>query len=413
MAEPLRASRTRAQRYGPCWQQRLGEPLDNLHRLGRRAWLAVLGIAVGCMAVVALLSIGHNAEREALSVFEGLGSDLLVANVLAPEGGHAQSAQASTRFDTRALHAALPPLAAVAALSIASADARLAGRMLSTTVLGSSAELAEVIDLHMAQGRFLSPFDAHSTHVVLGANVAAEWAKAGVQVRPGDPVQLGGYLFQVIGILRPRGHNPLLPLAVDDSILMPLESMGRLVSRPQVATVLARYASTTPLAQAAPALRQALQRAIPRHDVDVQVPQLLLEGLARQSRLFSWLLTGLGSIALLVGGIGVMNVMLMNVAERRREIGVRLALGARPQDIAGLFLVEALMLAAVGALLGAVVGLIAAWAFVQHSGWAAFSLSVSALPLGIGSALLAGLVFGLSPALAAARLTPVQALRDV
>ena len=117
-------------------------------------------------------------------------------------------------------------------------------------------------------------------------------------------------------------------------------------------------------------------------------------------------------LALLVGGIGVMNVMVMNVAERRREIGVRMALGARPRDIARLFLLEAVVLAATGALAGAAVGLIMAWAFVHYSGWSDFSFSAAALPLGIGSAIATGLFFGLSPAMAAARLTPVQALRD-
>lgn len=107
-----------------------------------------------------------------------------------------------------------------------------------------------------------------------------------------------------------------------------------------------------------------------------------------------------------------MNVMVMNVAERRREIGVRMALGARPRDIARLFLLEAVVLAATGALAGAAVGLIMAWAFVHYSGWSDFSFSAAALPLGIGSAIATGLFFGLSPAMAAARLTPVQALRD-
>ena len=151
---------------------------------------------------------------------------------------------------------------------------------------------------------------------------------------------------------------------------------------------------------------------MPGYEVNVQIPRLLLEGMAKQSRLFSWLLAGLGSIALLVGGIGVMNVMVMNVAERRREIGVCMALGARPRDIARLFLLEAVVLAATGALAGAAVGLIMAWAFVHYSGWSDFSFSAAALPLGIGSAIATGLFFGLSPAMAAARLTPVQALRD-
>ncbi len=151
---------------------------------------------------------------------------------------------------------------------------------------------------------------------------------------------------------------------------------------------------------------------MPKLDIGVQIPQQLLEGMAQQSRMFSWLLAGLGGISLLVGGVGVMNVMVMNVSERRREIGVRMALGARPRDIAGLFLLEAVVLSACGALIGAVCGVVAAWLFVFFSDWSAFSLSALSLPLGIGSSLAIGLFFGLNPAMTAARLEPVQALRD-
>ena len=116
-------------------------------------------------------------------------------------------------------------------------------------------------------------------------------------------------------------------------------------------------------------------------------------------------------VSLLVGGIGVMNVMVMTVAERRREIGVRMALGARPSDIARLFLLEAMMLATTGAIAGALVGQAAAWLFVRLTGWSVFAMSPIAIPLGIGSAITTGLFFGLAPALSAAKLQPVYALR--
>ncbi|RMV70063.1 ABC transporter permease [Pseudomonas coronafaciens] len=398
--------------YGPSWQHLLREPVENLRQLGRRAFLALLGIAVGSMAVVALLNIGHNAEKEAMSVFKGMGSDLLVANVQTPVGGRSDSLPNISTLDTDDLRRAIPNIIKAAPLILTSAEARFKGHALSTTILGSTADLPGVLDLRLAQGRLLSRFDAHSTHAVLGANVAAEWESAKIHIQPGDHVQIGGYQFQVIGILRPKGQNPLLPAPPDDSILLPVEGMRRVIPSPQISSILARSLNSTSLAQTAPLLQQWLEGKMPGYEINVQIPRLLLDGIARQSRLFSWLLGGLGSIVLLVGGIGVMNVMVMNVSERRREIGVRMALGARPKDIARLFLLEAVVLATTGAMAGTLIGIVMAWAFVYFSGWSTFSLSAAALPLGIGSAVVTGLFFGLSPAMAAARLTPVQALRD-
>ncbi|MFP1749741.1 ABC transporter permease [Lonsdalea quercina] len=409
---PFPPSSTPSHRYGPTWLQLLREPVENLRQLGRRAVLALLGIAVGCMAVVALLNIGHNAEHEAMSVFKGMGSDLLVATIQVPLGDAVETKPALTELDTDALRKRLPAITAAAPVIPTSLDVRFKGRTLNPPLLGSNVELPNVLGLRLAQGRFLSVFDAHSTHAVLGANMVTQWQNVGVSVNVGDTIQLGDYLFQIIGILQSKGQTPLLPLSPDDSILLPIEGMRRIVPTPQITSVLARNPDIATLEQTAPSLQHWLESNMPGFEIDVQIPRVLLAGMAQQSRLFSWLLAGLGGIALLVGGIGVMNVMVMNVAERRREIGVRMALGARPRDIARLFLLEAIVLATIGALMGAAVGLLIAWTFVNYSGWSSFSLSAASLPLGIGSAIAIGLFFGLSPAMAAARLTPVQALRD-
>ncbi|MEQ9885060.1 ABC transporter permease [Pectobacterium zantedeschiae] len=413
MPDPrLRMEDCQAQRchYGPSLQQRLLEPLNSLILLGRRAVLALLGIAVGCGSVVALLNVGHNAETEALGVFRGMGSDLLVATVQNRVGSHINGS-APADLDIPALRRNLPDIKAATALIVTSTEARLRGRSLSTMVVGSRAELSEVLGLKLAQGRYLSDFDEQSTYIVLGANVAAQWASQGGVATLGERVQVGEYLFEIVGTLQPQGHNPLVPVSVDDSILMPISGMRRVMPTPQIVSVIARSSSST-LMQTGSRLKDYLAPLMPKLDIDVQIPQQLLEGMAQQSRMFSWLLAGLGGISLLVGGVGVMNVMVMNVSERRREIGVRMALGARPRDIAGLFLLEAIVLSACGALIGAVCGVVAAWLFVFFSDWSAFSLSALSLPLGIGSSLAIGLFFGLNPAMTAARLEPVQALRD-
>ncbi|TAI89498.1 ABC transporter permease [Pectobacterium versatile] len=397
--------------YGPSLQQRLLEPLNSLILLGRRAVLALLGIAVGCGSVVALLNIGHNAEAEAMGVFRGMGSDLLVASVQNRAGNHA-TGSAPADLDITVLRKNLPDIEAATPLIITSTEARLRGRSLSTMVVGSRAELSDVLKLKLAQGRYLSDFDEQSTYIVLGANVAEQWASQGGVAALGECVQVSGYLFEIVGILQPQERNPLVPVSVDDSILMPISGMRRVMPTPQIVSVIARNGNSDTLMQTGAQLKDYLASLMPKFDIGVQIPQQLLEGMAQQSRMFSWLLAGLGGISLLVGGVGVMNVMVMNVSERRREIGVRMALGARPRDIAGLFLLEAVVLSACGALIGAVCGVVAAWLFVFFSDWSAFSLSGLSLPLGIGSSLAIGLFFGLNPAMTAARLEPVQALRD-
>lgn len=399
-------------RYGMPWLQLLLESLDNLRLLGRRAVLALLGIAVGCAAVVALLNIGYNAEREAMSIFRGMGSELLVANIQQPVGSGRKPLVAPADLDIDALHQRIPEIDAASALVPSNTEARFNGRTAAATLVGSGAELPSVLRLQLEQGRFLSRFDAQSTYAVLGANVATQWAQPDRPVLLGDRIQIGGYLFEIVGILRSQGPNPIIPVSVDDAILLPITGMRRVIGFPQITGVAARSRSGEQLEHIAPRLQAWLSEKMPGFEVNVQVPQQLLEGIEQQSRLFSWLLAGLGGISLLVGGVGVMNVMVMNVSERRREIGVRMALGARPRDIAMLFLLEAIVLATAGALLGAAAGFAAAWLFVWFSGWSDFALSAAALPLGIGSAIVIGLFFGLSPALAASRLEPVEALRD-
>lgn len=392
------------ERYGPAWQQRLLEPLGSLRMLGRRALLALLGIAMGCAAVVALLNIGHNAQVQALSVFKDMGTELLVAHFESRLDGTSRAAPAD--LDGAALLHAIPALDAVAPIMLAAADLRRQGREQSIMVLGSRTALAQVLALHIAQGRFLSPYDAHSTYAVLGATLATQLGLA-----PGSRLQLGGYIVEVVGVLAAQGDNPLLPFSLNESVLVPLQGMRRLMAVPQISTVLARARPDQSVEAAAEALRLYLDPLAPGHQVGVQIPRQLLAGMAQQSQTFSWLLGGVGAIALLMGGVGVMNVMVMSVSERRREIGVRMALGARPRDIGWLFLAEALVLSVAGAVLGAVFGVLSAWAFVRLCGWR-FALSASALPLGMVSSVLVGLFFGLQPALAAARLQPVQALRD-
>lgn len=384
--------------YGPSWSHRFSEALFNIRLMGRRAWLALLGIGVGCAAVVALLNMGHGAAQHARLLFEGLGSELMVAEL-----SHEGRAGGLTEPD---LTGVSDLVEAAAPVVVAATRVRLKGRQVDAMVIGSREELARVLQLRPGEGRLLSQHDERALHVLVGDQLAAQ-----LGARSGDRLQMGQYVFDVIGVMARTGDNPLLPVLLDQAVLMPLSGIRRLVPAPEVGLVLARGRDSQSLALAAEHLGAHLRAQLPHHDITVRLPIQLLEGMAGQSRMLAWLLSGFAGIALLLGGVGVMNVMLMSVGERRREIGLRLALGARARDIGWSFLLEALLLSCTGAVCGAVAGILAGWLFAWLSGWPP-SIAPASVPSGIASSLFAGLAAGLYPALGAARLLPVEALHE-
>ena len=393
---------------GCRWQLRLNESLENLRALGLRSWLALLGIMVGSASVVALLDIGHSSREDALRTFTGLGAETLVVSFVAVAG---RSPPPPRTLDTDSIKARLPQLAWVAPIRQFSTRVYRGSATHDVSLTGTTAALAVVMDLTLASGRFISPLDNNGLFVVLGAEVATALDGGKGAVKPGDFLRIGNYQFQIIGVLSPVTHNPLLPVSADTSVFMPARSMARISSAASIGNVIARVVPGTDLPSTAQSLKTLLSRSLDDREVEVQVPQQLLDGLERQAQTFTWLLAGLGGISLLVAGVGVMNVMLMSVRERRREIGVRMALGARRRDIRLLFLLEAAHLSVLGALLGAVMGSAIAFLFARVSGWP-LSLSPDNRLLGIGSSLLIGLFFGSYPAVVAARLSPAAALRD-
>jgi putative ABC transport system permease protein len=388
--------------------QLLHEAFVSLRTLGKRSVLALLGIVIGSSSVVALINIGHNAAVDAALIFKDMGTDTLVAQF--PSKGSTNVAM-RTRLDLQAVRQRVPGIAEIAALSLFSGPIVFHGRTANANYVGSTAQVPAAMRLELQQGRFLSSFDANETYAVIGAQVAQALGAPGDPLKLRDRVRINDYLFLIVGILRNQPRAMLMPVQANDSLFIPAEGMRRVFASPQINNVIIRAAAGQDMEQLARDAAAALKTQLTEHDVDIQVPQQMIDGMTRQSRTFAYLLLALGAISLVGGGVGVMNVMLMNVSERRREIGIRMALGARQRDIRNLFLLEAVTLTAVGALCGAVLGMSAAWLYAWLSGWV-FSLAVAALPLGVGSTLLVGLFFGLYPAISASRLQPVEALRD-
>jgi len=183
------------------------------------------------------------------------------------------------------------------------------------------------------QGRFLSSFDANETYGVIGDQLAQALGAPGDPLQLGDRVRINDYLFLVVGILQNQPRAMLMPVQANESLFIPAEGMRRIHAMPQIGNVIIRAAPGQDMEHIATEAASALQAQLTDHTVDIQVPQQMIDGMTRQSRTFAYLLLALGAISLVGGGVGVMNVMLMNVSERRREIGIRMALGARQRDI--------------------------------------------------------------------------------
>ena len=214
------------------------------------------------------------------------------------------------------------------------------------------------------------------------------------------------------GVLREAMEHYALPyhLDVNRSVFVPITTAQRVGNSPEIRLIIARTRADVHYATATREVRDWFRSRAPRLKLEITSARELIEQLESQMRLMTLLIAAIGSISLIVGGIGVMNTMLVSVAERRREIGIRRALGARRRDIRNQFLVESVVLCVVGGMLGLAAGSMATWAICQLTDWD-FSVSVTAAVCGIAVSSLAGIFFGLQPARHAARVEPILALQ--
>ena len=391
----------------PALAQIIEDALDSFRTLGKRSVLALLGIVIGSGSIVAVINIGHNAGQEAAKIFQDMGVDTLIANLnndLNIEDSLLWNDAAKIRaLDLQGLM--------IAPVSDVSGKVSFNHRQVDAKIVGTEPALLGVMKLSVSRGRFLHDFDRDDNVVVLGHKVAASLSNRGLTLQLGDWLRIKGYLFRTVGVLQPASTSMINPVLTDDSVFVPFRGLARVDSSASIFNVVMRVIPAHNLEQVLPLILERLSREFKTRTVEILVPKQMMEAMSRQDKTFHYLLMALGVITLVGGGVAVMNVMYMNVSERRIEIGLRMAIGARRQDIRNLFLVEALALSTVGAVLGAGVGIALAWLYAVISDWA-FELAIFSIPLGVFSTLLVGVFFGLKPAIAASRLTPVEALRD-
>ncbi len=385
------------------------QAVDSLARARLRTALGLVGIMIGISSVIAMVSLGEIAKEQARRHFEALGTDVLLVRTLTTMAG----SQAISLADAIGLAEAVPAVAEAAPRILGHGEFRHAGRKVGQgRVQGVTAAFASINRMSLQAGRFVSLLDADRHFCVVGAAVADAMRQGGAGRIVGETLEVGDILFTVVGVLDPRPENYALPVQVeaDQSVFVPIGAAGRVADNPAIELAVARSSAGVDYRAAVADIRSWFRARAPDLQLDIITAKELIAQMEAQMQTFALLLGSVGSISLVVGGIGIMNIMLVSVAERRREIAIRRALGARRRDIQSQFLIESVILTLAGGLLGILLGLAATWAICRFTGWE-FLISGMSVASGLGTAAAAGLFFGFQPARQAARLDPIAGLQ--
>jgi len=414
-----------------------------LHKL--RSFLTMLGTILGVGSVIAMLAIGEGSKRKAVEQIRQLGATNVIIRSVKPEpsnegGGNNNSAQQSTSRvleyglkyrDFEVLRDTIPTIVHALPISLIRKDAQHGTRRIQNArILGTTPQYLKVKNLNLARGRFLTDTDLR-----IMANVAVIGAGAAKRLFGfEDPLEkdllLGQGAYRVIGVLREQSSGNDQPGAAgqvnfNNDIYVPITSarsrFGELQMivrsgsmdfvRTQLAEITLTVKNENQVSQTAAMARSLLEKSHTRgNDYEIQVPLELLRQAESEKRIWNLVLGSIAGIALLVGGIGIMNIMLATVTERTREIGIRRALGARRWDITAQFLVETTVLSSTGGVLGIAVGIIIPIVVTSASDIET-AISGWAILLAFGISVATGIMFGMYPARRAALMDPIEALR--
>lgn len=390
-----------------------------------RSILTMLGIIIGVGAVITMIAIGSGAQDQVEEQIKTLGANLItVSPGSITAGGVRMGAGARvslTEDDAYALQRELPDVQAAAPTLRGSGHMVVGSRNWLTSFHGSTAEFFEVRNWAIASGKSFGPADVRGSGkvVLLGETVARNLF--GDTDPIGQIVRVRTVPMEVIGVLERKGQT-LQGHDQDDMILIPITTarnriLGGTQAKPRsVHYISVKVRDGADMAHAEADIRTLLRqrhRLQPNQNDDFTLRSIVdVLGVHEEStRIMTLLLAAVASVSLLVGGIGIMNIMLVSVTERTREIGLRMAVGARGRDILSQFLVEAVTLTLVSGLCGILLGIGASYAIGHFAGWRT-EISVNAIVLAAGFAAVVGVFFGFYPARKASRLSPIEALRD-
>jgi putative ABC transport system permease protein len=385
-----------------------------------RSLLTMLGIVIGVAAVIAMDGIGRGAQTAIKDRITSLGTTLLTVTPGQVFGRGVAAAEDRARLtmaDATALEDSAKVVVAVQPEMSRTFQIQYTNRNTSSSVIGTTANFMQVRKFELAAGRmFTSQEDVARQRVaVIGPTVMTNLGLETPEAILGEQIRIRGMQFTVIGVTKTKGQaspfsNP------DDQVLIPLNTARfRVIGSDRVRSISVLAASEEKIPDAMAEVQRILRRShrIPRQkddDFSIRNQADFLNTFAETTKVFGSLLAGIAAVSLIVGGIGIMNIMLVSVTERTREIGVRKALGATKLNILLQFLIEAVVLCVLGGLIGIAIGAGGALALGRAFSWNTV-VSTQSVAIAVGFSVLVGIVFGVWPARRAARLDPIMALR--
>ncbi len=392
--------------YSQCQQA-----LVNLMAAKLRSFLAVLGILVGTAAVVALISCGQLATEKALLQFKALGTDLLAVSVYQKMTDATKTSQEQIPIDFwRQFPQMLPTVLQIAPYITAYQPMSFEGKKLQGAVIGADDSLARIIHIELEKGHFVSFVTSFEHFCVIGHGIAEQLKEVSIDSPIAKQLRIGQALYTIIGVAKPWKENGFFNEDINQAAIIPIAGMALVSKDAKINNAVLSLKSDIKIDEVIQQIKDIIGKQAPGLSIFVRSAKQIIASMESQGRIFTLLLAVIGGISLLVGGIGVMNVMLVSVSERKKEIGIRKAVGAKNRDIQMLFLVESVMLSLLGGFFGVAIGLIFTRVVAYFSQWP-FTFHLMPPLAGFGVSVFTGIFFGFYPARRAASLEPIVSLR--
>lgn len=385
--------------------------LLNLSAAKLRSFLAILGILVGTASVVTLVSSAELATAKALAQFRALGTELLSISVYPIKYSQEPNPANSLSLDEIALmQDDIRDVKEVAPYTNLFLALQYKGVKIKGTIIGATENLQHALKLKVKQGNFISYYNRYQRYCVLGHDIAKQLHQRSHQSLIGQQVWLGQYVYTIIGELEPWKENAFFNSNANKTIFIPIQNSNFIDRNARIQNMIVMLKRTDHIDNIKSKVEKFVNQHAPDLKVFIRSPAQIIESMEQQSKIFTLLLGLIGGVSLLVGGIGIMNIMLVSVAERRREIGIIKAVGATRKNIITLFLTEAVILALFGGGLGVVTGIVLSNVIAYFAQWG-FAIYLLPPLVGFIVSFTTGVFFGIYPAYRAAALNPIEALR--